>query len=244
MKAILLAAGVGSRLRPLTDTVPKCLVPIAGRPLLSYWISLFERHGIDEVLMNLHHLPGEVRSFVAAQSTGVRFTLVEEAALLGSAGTVWGNRGFVADGGPFFVIYADNLTSVDLSAMAAAHVRSGALLTMGLFRCDQPSRCGIVELAPDGRVTHFEEKPAAPRSNLANAGIYVTDARLFERVAAEPPPFDFGHHVLPRLVGEMHGHEVLEPLMDIGTRESYERAAHVVASMGFPPATMEQEAGR
>lgn len=236
MKALLLAAGVGSRLRPLTDTVPKCLVPIAGRPLLTYWIELFERHGVTDVLMNLHHLPEQVRAFVALHPTSVRFSLVEEPVLLGSAGTLWTNRHFVDDGEPFVVAYADNLTSVDLGAMARAHRQWGSIFTMGLFRADQPARCGIADVAPDNRVVHFEEKPEHPRSDLANAGLYMTDARLFDRLPTGPPPFDFGHHVLPALVGEMYGYEIPEPLIDIGTWESYQRAEREVASMGFESA--------
>ena len=116
MKAMILAAGRGERLRPLTDTVPKCLVPINGRPLLSYWMTLLERHGFDDVIINVHHLPDAVRAF----ADGVRhprLTLFNEPQLLGSAGTVRANRDWVADGASFLIAYADDLSKA-LSRLA------------------------------------------------------------------------------------------------------------------------------
>ena len=230
MKAFLLAAGLGTRLRPLTETVPKCLVPIAGRPLLSYWITLLERHGFDEVLVNVHHLPEQVRAFAAGLSSPVRLTLFEESQLLGSAGTVRANRRWVADGLPFLIAYADNLTNADLTSLMTTHDRQRPLLTMALFRADEPSRCGIAELAGGaaaGAIVSFEEKPARPKSNLANAGLYVTDARIMDRIPNRIPA-DFGHDVLPRLVGDMWGHVIDGTLIDVGTPASYERAQYEV----------------
>jgi len=237
MKAFLLAAGLGTRLRPLTDTVPKCLVPIAGRPLLAYWIALLERHGFEEVLLNIHHLPEHVREFVRCLSSRVRVTLFEEPHLLGSAGTVMTNREWVADGRPFLVANADNLTNVDLSRLMAVHTRHRPLLTMALFRTDEPTRCGIAELqtgSDSGAIVSFVEKPAHPKSNLANAGVYVTDVRVVDRIPRRLPA-DFGHDVLPALVGEMYGHVLSEheQLIDVGTWQSYDRAQREVVRWGL-----------
>ena len=232
MKAFLLAAGLGTRLRPLTDTTPKCLVPIAGRPLLAYWLDLLARHGFDEALLNLHHLGGRVREYVARLDSPVRITLFDEPVLLGSAGTVRANRAWIDDGRPFLVAYADNLTNADLGAMVRGHEASDALLTMALFRADEPQRCGIADLDASGRIVGFEEKPAAPRSNLANAGLYVTDVRVVDRIP-DRVPADFGHDVLPRLAGEMRGHVLHEALIDVGTLESYERAQRDVVRLGL-----------
>jgi mannose-1-phosphate guanylyltransferase len=235
MKAFLLAAGLGTRLRPLTDTMPKCLVPIAGRPLLSYWLDLFHAHGFDEVLLNVHHLPEQVRAFVSGVPPPVRVTLFEEPQLLGSAGTVRANKEWVADGRPFLVAYADNLTGANLTGLMTAHERGGRLLTMALFRAEEPSRSGIAEIqdgADSGAIVSFEEKPLHPRSNLANAGLYVTDARLFDHIP-EKTPVDFGFDVLPALDGQMYGHAIDEPLIDVGTWASYERAQREAAAMGL-----------
>jgi mannose-1-phosphate guanylyltransferase len=237
VKAILLAAGLGTRLRPLTDRVPKCLVPIAGRPLLSYWMTLFERHGFSDVLLNVHHLPEQVREFVRRMASPVRVTLFEEPQLLGSAGTVAVNRAWVADGDPFLIAYADNLTNVNLGRLMGAHARRSPLLTMALFRTSEPSRCGIAELTDEpnaGAILSFEEKPRRPKSNLANAGLYVTDARILDRIPSRLPA-DFGHDVLPGLVGEMRGHVLTadERLIDVGTRESYDLAQREVGQLGL-----------
>jgi len=226
VKAFLLAAGLGTRLRPLTNTVPKCLVPIAGRPLLAHWIALLQRHGFDEVLVNVHHLPDAVRRFIGSRTWPVRVSVFEEPVLLGSAGTVRANAPWVEDGRPFLVAYADNLTNVDLSALMAAHEARRPLLTMGLFRSEAPELCGIAEVEggrESGPIVSFEEKPERPRSNLANAGLYVTDGRILARIP-DRSPADFGRDVLPGLVGEMYGHIIDGWLIDVGTPESYGRA--------------------
>lgn len=226
MKAYLLAAGLGTRLKPLTDSVPKCLVPIAGEPLLGIWLALCARHGITEVLLNLHHLPQAVRAFVAAYRGPVRIRLFEEPELLGSAGTVAATRDFVAGEDEFFILYADNLTDVDLGAMRAAHRARGAEFTIGLTPTDRPREKGILTLDDAGLVTDFTEKPAEPRSNLANAGVYLAGPALLALLPVTPPrPFDFGFDVLPRLVGRMHGHAIGEYLLDIGSHEALARAA-------------------
>jgi len=218
MKAFLLAAGLGTRLKPLTDSIPKCLVPIAGQPLLGIWFELCARHGISEVLVNLHHLPEMVRAFVAAWRGPLRVTTVFEPELLGSAGTVAGQRDFVAGESAFWILYADNLTDVDLGRMLAFHHTRRAEFTIGLAPTDTPREKGILTLDADGRVVDFTEKPREPRSNLANAGIYIAGPSLFESLnGPQPCPFDFGFHVLPRLVGRMHGYAITEYLEDIGT---------------------------
>lgn len=218
MKAYLLAAGLGTRLKPLTDSMPKCLVPIAGQPLLGIWFDLCARHGISEVLVNLHHLPDAVRAFVAAYHGPLRVETVHEPVLLGSAGTVSAQRDFVAGEAAFWILYADNLTDVDLTRMLAFHHSRHADFTIGLAPTDTPREKGILTLDDDSRVLDFTEKPPAPRSNLANAGLYIAGPSLFELLAATAPrPFDFGFHVLPQLVGRMHGYRISEYLQDIGT---------------------------
>lgn len=241
MKAFLLAAGLGTRLRPLTDTVPKCLVPIAGRPLLSYWMTLLARHGFDDVRINVHHLPKPVRAF-ARTCARPRLTVFEEPVLLGSGGTIRANREWASDGKPFLIAYADNLTNADLSALMAVHRRHRPLLTMGLFRSDEPTRCGIAEVEgdeSDGLIVGFEEKPPHPRSNLANAGLYVTDARIIDRIP-ETRPADFGHDVLPALAGSMRGHLLRGRLIDVGTRASYEQAQREASLLGLDAGAMIQ----
>lgn len=222
MKAFILAAGRGERLRPLTDTAPKCLVPVCGVPLLKIWLEICERAGVTDVLINLHHLPEMVEGFLRNAGTRVRVTAVFEKELLGSAGTLLKNREFVEGEKDFFIIYADNLTNANIIKMAEFHRRGAGLLTMGLFRTERPAECGIAEADSSGRILSFVEKPLNPASNLASAGIFVSSNAVFDRI---PDGFvDLGRDVLPKLAGRMRGYLIPEFLMDIGTIERYRQA--------------------
>lgn len=206
VKALLLAGGIGSRLRPLTDHTPKCLVPVAGRPLLEYWLDRFARAGIRDVLINTHHLHEKVRDFIAQVNRSGRFRMQEayEPQLLGSAGTVHANRNWINPGETCLVVYADNFSDVDLASLLDYHHSHGQPMTMMLFRAPRPEQCGIAELDPSGRIVSFIEKPKQPKSNLANAGVYaLTSEAYFEM--AEMNKFDLGFDVLPRFVGRMMG---------------------------------------
>jgi mannose-1-phosphate guanylyltransferase len=222
VKAFLLAAGKGTRLRPLTDRLPKCLVPIGGKPLLGIWLDLLAAHGVTSVLVNTHHLAEQVEEFVRRRARGIPdVVLFRETELLGSAGTVAANRSFVEGEARFLVAYADNLTDVDLSDMVRFHDRSGSEFTVGVFRTPDPRSCGILLTDAQGRVVAFDEKPANPRGDWANAGIYVAGPSLFPVLSegAVPAPYDFGCHVLPRLVGRMRAYRIGGLLMDTGTPE-------------------------
>ncbi len=227
MKAYLLAAGYGTRLRPITDTIPKCMVPIHGQPLLGWWFDLFCRHGVTEVLVNTHYLPGPVREYMAAynrRGTGLTAYETYEPELLGSGGTVRANRDFVRGERDFLICYADNLTDADLTAFRRCHRSHDAPLTMALFHTNVPRQCGIAETDADGRITAFTEKPEKPRSDLANAGMYMADSRIFDYLDGEKPLLDFGKDVLPKLVGAMYGWNTDGYLIDIGTLANFKRA--------------------
>ena len=168
MKAFLLAAGVGSRLRPITDTIPKCMLAIGGRPLLDIWLDAFDRAGVDEVLVNLHHLPDVVRHHLAARRDR-RLPTVRtffEPELLGSAGTLAANRAWVDGEEMFLVCYADNLTDFDLRSLVQAHRAHAGIATLTVFHSERPSAGGVVELDAAGTVVGFrgEAEPAGFRS--------------------------------------------------------------------------------
>ena len=224
MKAFLLAAGLGTRLRPITDSVPKCLVPIAGRPLLAYWMDLLAQHGVTDVLINLHHLPDPVRSFASSYLGPVKMELVYEPELLGSAGTLHANREFASGEELFYILYADNLTNVDLTALREFNRAHPAPLTVGLFRAADPRACGIVSLNTESVIVEFEEKPEHPKGDLASAGMFVARPELFRYVSPTSFPYDLGAHVLPALIGRMNGVQVGGYLRDVGTLESLRRA--------------------
>lgn len=222
MKAFLLAAGVGSRLRPITDTVPKCMLAIDGRPLLDIWLDAFDRAGVDEVLVNLHHLPDVVRGHLDARAGPPAVRTFFEPELLGSAGTLAANRAWVGGEDMFLACYADNLTDFDLRSLVRAHQEHGAVATLTVFHSERPSAGGVVELDTSGTVIGFAEKPSDPVSDLVNAGMYAFHPDVLDEIGS--PPRDIGYDLLPRLVGRARAIPVEGYLRDVGTIEAYQRA--------------------
>ena len=233
-KALILAGGLGSRLRPLTDTIPKCLVPIGGRTLLDYWVECLVEAGISEARINTHAHAERVREHIGSVNAAGRLRLVEsyEPELLGSAGTVAANADLADGADEIVIIYADNLSDIDLRPLIAFHRQHGDPLTMVLFRAPNPRACGIAELDGEGRIVSFVEKPERPTSDLANAGLYVVNAAAYREIAAMGA-FDLGFDVLPKFVGRMRGWVWGGYYLDIGTHEALERARREVAST-FP----------
>ena len=224
MKAFLLAAGLGTRLRPITDITPKCLLRIAGVPLLDIWLDALAKSGVGEVLVNAHHLAHLVRAHTTARDGPPVVHLVEEPELLGSAGTLKSNRDFVADDDMFLAINADNLTDFDLGVLVEAHRTGGAIATLSLFRAARPSECGIVEVDND-LVVDYVEKPTHPQSDLANAGIYAFHPSVLDEIA-DPAPKDIGYDLLPLLVGRARSVNLDGCyFIDIGTPAALRRAA-------------------
>lgn len=224
-KALLLAGGLGTRLRPLTDTTPKCLIPVAGKPMLDYWVDALEAAGIDQALLNTHHLRDLVRIWLENTNQSRDLTVHEayEPRLLGSAGTVTANRDWAQDAEEIVVIYADNLSDIDLGDFVRFHRSHTDPMSMALFRTPYPSKCGIATLDVEDCVTDFTEKPEHPESDLANAGLYVLDAAAWCEIA-DMKAFDFGFDVLPAFVGRMRGYRHAGYHRDIGTHESLAQA--------------------
>jgi mannose-1-phosphate guanylyltransferase len=223
VKAILLAAGVGSRLRPITNTVPKCMLVIDDRPLLDRWLDAFDRAGIDEALVNVHHLPDVVRRHIAARTAPPMVRTFFEPELLGSAGTLIANRQWLDREELFLACYADNLTDFDLRSLIDAHREHCAIATLTVFHSQQPSAGGVVELDAVGRVIGFVEKPSEPVSDLVNAGMYAFHPSVLDEIG-DRPPSDIGYDLLPRLVGRAWAVHVEGYFRDVGTLEAYRRA--------------------
>jgi mannose-1-phosphate guanylyltransferase len=223
MKAFLLAAGIGSRLRPITDVTPKCMLPVGGRPLLDIWLEAFRQAGVDEVLVNVHHLPDVVYRYLADRPGPPAVTTSFEPELLGSAGTLAASRSWVTGEDMFLACNADNLTDFDLRALIDAHRAHGPDATLAVFRAPDPSAVGIVELDPDGIIAGFTEKPDRPVSDLANAGIYAFHPSVLEEIAGGRPT-DIGYDLLPKLVGRARTVLVEGYFRDIGTPAAYQRA--------------------
>ena len=220
MKAFLLAAGHGTRLRPLTDSVPKCLVPIRNRPLLDIWLELLRRNGINEVLINLHAHSQLVRDHLNSANRGLAIRFSEEPTLLGSAGTIWTNRSWVASEPFFWVFYADVLTNVQLNEMLAFHRKKRGVATLGVYEDPHPERCGIMLVDENGSIMEFVEKPRVPHSKSAFSGILIGTPDLLDSLP-QITPSDLAFDVFPRLAGQMSAFPIRDYLLDIGTVENY-----------------------
>lgn len=220
MKAFLLAAGHGTRLRPITDTIPKCLVPIRGTPLLSIWLRLCKQFGIDELLINVHAHAAMVQDFLRQNANGTQARVVEEQQLLGSAGTLRFHRDWVASDDLFWVFYADVLCRANLENMLRLHRQRRPAATLGVYEVFDPSRCGIVSTDGSGMIQQFVEKPTTPMGNLAFSGLMIATPQILDVIPSDTPA-DIGFHVLPRLTGRMLAFPIQDYLIDIGTMKNY-----------------------
>ena len=223
MKAFLLAAGNGTRMKPLTDTMPKCLLPIRGIPLLGIWLDLCRRYGIDEVLISTHSHGETVRKYVQSNDRGLAVRVTYEQTLLGSGGTLLENRAWADSEPVFWILYADVLTNTNLTRVLDFHYLRGQIATIGVYEVSNPKDCGIVTIDESGIVRDFIEKPSNPTSNLAFAGIMIATPAIFDLISP-PLPTDIGFHLLPKLVGEMAAYSISDYLTDIGTPEKYVQA--------------------
>ena len=219
---LVLAAGVGTRLRPLTHSRPKALVEVGGAPLLDRWFRCIERFCDRpvEVLVNAHHLHEQIADRVAAyaRQSKSRWAVAHEPSLLGTAATLRKHADWLNGATASVVIYADNYSSIDLRRFWADHVAWGAAATIALFRARTPQACGIVVLNEDNLVVDFQEKPQAPAGNLANAGVLAFQARALEFLLKEQDR-DLGYDVLPRLAGVAAGWPMDGFHYDIGTKQ-------------------------
>jgi mannose-1-phosphate guanylyltransferase len=232
MRALLLAAGLGTRLRPLTDYVPKCLIPIHGRPLLDYWLELLVIHGISEILVNTHYFAELVSKYIAQSTWTENVTLVFEETLLGTGGTVLANKDFFQNG-PLLVAHADNLTIFDPTAFLTAHKNrpAGTELTMMLFETPAPESCGIVELDQQGVVQVFHEKVKHPPGNLANAAVYILEPSVINFMRGFGKiEIDLSTEIVPRYQGQIATFRNNRYHRDIGTVASW-----IDAHKEFPP---------
>lgn len=227
MKGMILAGGLSTRLYPLTRDLPKPLVPVLDRPVVAHVLDYFKRHGVDDVVINIHYFPEAVRDYIGDGGPwGVRVTYLHEPELMGSAGAVRA----VADRfqETFVVIGCDDVTDVDLPAAIAYHRERAAEATIVLVRVDDVSQYGAVVTAADGRITGFQEKPArgSERSRNANTGVYIFEPRVLERIPANTF-YDFGKQVFPAMLdagAAFFGMSQDAYWCDIGTPAEYRRA--------------------
>ncbi len=215
MKAMVLAAGLGTRLRPLTYEITKPMVPVLDRPVMEHILELLERHGLHEVIANLHYFPQTIRDYF-----GERISYHFEPELLGTAGGVRGCASFFGDQ-PFLVISGDALTDIDLGALLERHRSAGGIATLAVKKVADTREYGVVLQDGEGRITGFQEKPdpAQALSDLGNCGIYVFEPGIFDYFP--PRPFvDWAKDVFPALLdaGEsFYAHETEQYWNDVGS---------------------------
>ncbi len=215
MKAMVLAAGLGTRLRPLTYEITKPMVPVLDRPVMAHIIDLLDKHGFEQVVANLHYFPDSIREYF-----GERISYRYEPELLGTAGGVRACASFFGEES-FLVISGDALTDIDLTALAARHREAGGVATLAVKRVVDTREFGVVLHDREGRITGFQEKPSPEEalSDLGNCGIYVFDPRIFDYFP-QRPFVDWAQDVFPVLLENdvpFHIHEVREYWNDVGS---------------------------
>jgi mannose-1-phosphate guanylyltransferase/phosphomannomutase len=228
IRAMVMAAGAGTRLRPLTNELPKPMVPIVNRPVLQYTIENLKRHGITDIVLNLHNHPDVIKNyFKDGGAWGVKIEYSYEPELLGTAGGVKKVEAFLKQG-TFLVMSGDGLSSVNLKNLLQFHISKKALGTIGLTPVDTRFDYGVTLTHKSGRITRFIEKPkwSDVFSNQVNTGIYVFES---EALAFIPKGriYDFGHELWPLLLKKkkpIFGYAIKDYWCDVGNLNEYRRA--------------------
>ena len=244
MRALVLAAGEGTRLRPYTDDRPKPMVEIAGRPAIAYALQWLRLQGVYEVAVNLHHRPDVLREFVGDGARfGIRVTYSLEPQILGTSGALHPLAAFFRGEPAFVVLYGDVLTDLALRDVVERHLASGADATLVLTQVEDPTRAGIVAFDADGWVSRIVEKPAAADvfSDWANAGVYVCGPSVLDYVA-EGEPQDFARDLFPAMLRD--GRRLLAfptraRVIDYGAPERLAMATRAVLAGALPSAGLE-----
>jgi mannose-1-phosphate guanylyltransferase len=229
VKAMVLAAGFGTRLLPLTDYLPKQLLPVANRPVMHHLVNLLQRHGFTEVGVNVHHFAEAFQAYFGDGSAlGVSIRWSEEEELLGTAGGVKRLEDYW-DGKPILVTSGDGLHDVDLAAVVRQHERTGALATIVVKPVRDASQYGVVVTDRTTRIVGFQEKPPPDEaeSNLASCGIYVLQPEVLEWIP-DAEPADFGNDVFPALLRDgcsLHAFTTMSYWTDVGGLDDLRRAS-------------------
>lgn len=205
LSAFLLAAGFGTRLGPLTNDWPKCLMPVRGYPLLGYWLNALIENGITNISVNTHFMSNKVADFIVGNHFSRLVKLVHEGKLLGTAGTLRANSGDLR-GSAVMLIHADNWCQCDLASFIDFHKNSrpnNCCITMMTFVTQSPQSCGIVEINDNNVVVAFHEKVSNPPGNIANAAVYIIEPEVIEFIESNIEINDFSTEVLPKYIGRI-----------------------------------------
>jgi mannose-1-phosphate guanylyltransferase len=221
LQALILAGGEGTRLRPLTYTVPKPVLPLAGRPHVAYVIDWLVRHGVDDVIVSCGHLAEGMRRAIAELEPGVEIRYAEEPDARGTAGAIRFAEDMLGD--RFLVLNGDVLCDLDLTALIEQHRRTGAQATIALYPVADPSGYGLIHRQEDGEITEFLEKPSPEQidTDEINAGAYLLERSVLDYIPPDQA-VSIEREVFPRLIGEgLYGIRLDGYWIDIGTPERY-----------------------
>lgn len=225
MKAVILAGGFGTRLRPLSSTRPKPMIPVLGKPNLQYILDALEKvEEIDEIILSVHYMRGEIREFIDEKMPDypkeIRF--VNDPMPLETGGALKNVDDYVSE--DFLVIYGDVFTNFDYRELIKAHRENEGLITVAATKVYDPERFGVLEMDESGKVLHFEEKPKRPKSNLVDAGIYVVNKKVLEEIPRGKEVY-FEREILPRFVerGQVYAYKMPKGTywVDLGTPEDF-----------------------
>lgn len=222
MKALILAAGYGSRLGEITENTPKCLIKIGAETMLDHWLNKLVKLGVEDFFINTHYLSQKVENFVFKHPLKDKITLFHEKKLLGTAGTII-KHVEALNSEPFFIIHADNYCEDNLNAFLFSFRQrpSDTIMSMLTFTSQSPQDCGIVEVDNEQRLIAFHEKINNPPSNQANGAIYLASPNLFSEMPVNVDKFlDFSCDIIPKLLGKIHCFHTEEYFQDIGTPDS------------------------
>jgi mannose-1-phosphate guanylyltransferase len=223
MQALILAGGEGTRLRPLTSTIPKPVVPLVDRPFISYMLEWLRAHGVDDVILSCGFMAEGIRRVLGDGSAlGVQLRYIQEPVPLGTGGALKFAEDLLDE--RFFMLNGDVLTDIDLSDQLRQHERTGARGTLALYPVEDPSAYGLVRLGPDGVVREFVEKPGPEQvdTNLINAGAYVLERGVLDTMAPKGTNISIEREVFPGLVGNgLFGYPASGYWLDIGTPGRY-----------------------
>jgi mannose-1-phosphate guanylyltransferase len=228
VQALILAGGEGTRLRPLTSTIPKPVVPLVGRPFISFMLQWLRGHGVDDVILGCGFMADGVRAVLGDGSgLGIRLRYLEEPRPLGTGGALKFAEDLLDE--RFFMLNGDVLTGIDLTGQLRQHEQTGARATLALFAVDDPSAYGLVRLQADNSVREFIEKPGPDQtdSNLINAGAYILQRDVLAGMPPAGTNVSIEREVFPTLVGNgLYGYEATGYWMDIGTPDRYLQATY------------------
>jgi len=221
MNVLLLAAGLGTRLKPITNSIPKCLVPIKGKPLLEIWLDNLSQLKINQLFINTHYFSELVEKFILGSEYKKNIELLFEIKLLGTGGTIRDNY-LKLKNKDLMLIHADNYCITNFNDFIEAHKNkpNNCVITMMTFRTNEPKSCGIIQVDSNNILVNFEEKPLFPKGNLANGAVYILNPEVIDWIYQNNIN-DFSNEVIPKYINKIYTFENKGIHIDIGTPETY-----------------------